>query len=197
MAFLRKSSGIRPKLRKIQPRLKVFSRPRPKARFFAGKLKPVGLIIAGASAWYLFDPSRGKGRRRKVLDMTAGRFRRGGRRLERLGRRVGAEAYGVTQKVTHLKEEEKQFDDVTLANKVMSELFGDPDIPKGDLNITAEDGTVVLVGQVKRPEQIDEIEKRVSNINGVLGVRNLLHTPKTPVPDRATTGNGRARRNNG
>jgi hypothetical protein len=196
MAFLLRKTPVG-KLKRIQTRLKSFGRPQPKRRFLAKGLKPAGLIGAGAITWYLFNPSRGKGRRKKILDMTAGRFRRGGRRLERLGRRVGAEAYGVTQKVTHLKEESKDFDDVTLANKVMSELFGDPEIPKGDVNITAEDGTVVLVGQVKRPEQVNEIEKRVMKINGVQGVRNLLHTPKTPVPDRGTTGNGRGRARKG
>jgi hypothetical protein len=192
MAFLRKTP-IGSKLKRIRPRLKVLGRPQPKRRTLAKGLKPAGLLGVGAIAWYLFDPSRGKGRRKKILDMTAGRFRRGGRRLGRLGRRVGAEAYGVTQKVTHLKEEGKDFDDVTLANKVMSELFGDPEIPKGDVNITAENGTIVLLGQVKQPGQINEIERRVLNINGVQGVRNLLHTPKTPVPDRGMTGTGNGR----
>jgi osmotically-inducible protein OsmY len=178
-------------LRKIPFAGRRFAKPQSRLSSLK-RLKPLGLVGVGAAFIYLFEPSRGNARRKKLLDMTAGRFRRGGRQLERLGRLAGAEAYGVKQKLTHLREEDKEFDDVTLANKVMSEVFSDSDVPKGDINVSAEEGTIVLVGQVQRPEQVNEIEKKVLGVQGVRGVRNQLHLPKTPVPE--TSGNGRSRR---
>jgi osmotically-inducible protein OsmY len=72
--------------------------------------------------------------------------------------------------------------DAVLVSKVESEVFGDPDIPKGGISINAENGIVVLRGQVEDPEQIRRLEQAVGKIDGVLGVENLLHLPGTPAP---------------
>jgi hypothetical protein len=155
MFLLRKVPFVASRFAKPQSRLSQLRR-----------LKPLGWVGLGAAFIFLFDPDRGKGRRKKLFDMTAGRVRRGGRKIER-----------------------KEYDDVTLANKVMSEVFADQDTPKGEINVSAEEGTVVLHGQVQQPEQINEIEKRVLVVQGVRGVRNELHVPETQ-----TAGNGRGRR---
>ena len=137
----------------------------------------------GAALVYFLDPDNGRRRRALARDRTAALFRRFWRRGGRAGRAVTAEAYGVTQKVAHLKEEEKpQPDDVTLARKVETELFRDPDVPKGQININAENGVIVLRGEVEKPDMIDDLVAKARNVQGVRDVENLLHLPETPAP---------------
>jgi osmotically-inducible protein OsmY len=138
--------------------------------------------VAAALA-YFFDPTSGRRRRSVAQDRVAAFFRRGARRTERLGRGVAAEAYGVAQKVTHLKEEEKpQPDDVTLARKVETEIFRDRDIPKGKIDVNAEYGKIVLRGEADTPEMIRDLEDATRKVQGVREVENLLHLPGTPAP---------------
>ena len=135
----------------------------------------------GAALAYFLDPDNGRRRRNMTRDRTLALFRRVGRRSRRMGRGVAAEAYGVTQKATHLREEEKpQPDDVTLARKVETEIFRDADVPKGRINVNAEDGVVVLRGEVERPEMIRDLEEKTRKVQGVRDVENLLHLPGTP-----------------
>ena len=147
-------------------------------------MKIVALAGAlGAALAFFFDPQNGKRRRNMTRDRTFAFFRRLLRRSERMGRGVAAEAYGVSQKVTHLKEEEKpQPDDVTLARKVETEIFRDADVPKGQINVNAEEGVVVLRGEVERPEMIRDLEERTRSVQGVRDVKNLLHLPGSAAP---------------
>jgi osmotically-inducible protein OsmY len=136
----------------------------------------------GALLAYFFDPQNGKRRRHLLADRTAAVFRSGGRHAAQTGRAVAAEAYGVSQKVTHLKEEPKDFDDATLADKVRSEVFRDPQVPKGDINVNVQEGVVQLRGQVERPELIETLVEQTRKVQGVRDVENLLHTPGTEAP---------------
>ena len=98
-------------------------------------------------------------------------------------RRVTARVHALKQKATHLREEEKeQPNDATLAAKVESELFRPADVPKGTIDVNAEDGVVYLRGEVGSTQLIDELEERVRKIQGVRGVENLLHLPGQQAP---------------
>jgi osmotically-inducible protein OsmY len=144
------------------------------------KLRWIGL---GAALTYFFDPEQGRRRRAMARDRVAALLRRTARRGERLGRAASAEAYGVAQKVKHLEEEPKpQPDDVTLARKVETEIFRDADVPKGQINVNAENGKIVLRGEVGQPEMIRDLEERARNVQGVQEVENLLHLPGTEAP---------------
>jgi gas vesicle protein len=138
----------------------------------------------GALLAYFLDPDRGRSRRAQTKDRLMGILRRSGRRAERVGRRMGAEAYGLKQKAAHLREEDKDLDDTTLAHKVESELFIDPAIPKGQINVNVEEGVVVLRGTAA-PEEAEALTKAALGISGVRGVENLLHLPGTPAPNKA------------
>ena len=144
----------------------------------------------GAALMFFFDPQQGRRRRALAKDRTAAFFRRLRRRGERAGRAVSAEAYGVTQKVTHMREEEKELDDVTLARKVETEIFREADAPKGRVDVNAVDGVVFLRGEVERPELIEDLVERTRKVSGVKGVENLLHTPGTPAPTRPEASSG-------
>jgi BON domain len=135
----------------------------------------------GAGLMYFFDAEQGNRRRKMAVDRLGGVFRRGARRAERAGRGVAAEAYGVKQKVTHMREEEKDLDDITLARKVESEIFRDEEAPKGDVNVNVIDGVVYLRGEVGE-DLIKDLEKAAKKVSGVKGVENLLHSPGTPAP---------------
>jgi osmotically-inducible protein OsmY len=136
----------------------------------------------GALLAYFFDPNNGTRRRHTLRDRTAGFFRSTGRQASRAGRGVAAEAYGVSQKVQHLKEEPKTFDDATLADKIRSEVFRGPDVPKGQVNVNVQDGVVQLRGEVPRPELIDDLVAQTRKVQGVREVENLLHLPGTQAP---------------
>jgi osmotically-inducible protein OsmY len=133
----------------------------------------------GALLAYFFDRENGRRRRQQAIDRTTAVARK---RAARAGRGVGSEAYGVAKKVQHLREEPKEFDDSTLADKVRSEAFRGKDVSAGEINVNAQDGVVQLRGEVERPELIDELVDRVRNVQGVREVENLLHLPGTEAP---------------
>jgi hypothetical protein len=148
------------------------------------ELMPVFAIgtALGALLAYFFDPQNGRRRRHELVDRTGARVRAGKRQAARTGRHVAAEAYGVSQRVTHLKEEPKDLDDATLADKVRSEVFRDPNLPKGDVNVNVQDGIVQLRGELEQPELIEDLVERARKVVGVRDVENLLHTPGTKAP---------------
>ena len=143
-------------------------------------IRSVGL---GALMAYFFDPDNGRRRRAMARDRFPAIFRRMSAKAERTGKAVAAEAEAVKQKATHLKEKEKpQPDDVTLARKVETEIFRDAEVPKGQINVNAENGKIVLRGEVEKPEMIQDLEKRTKKVQGVKEVENLLHTPGASAP---------------
>jgi osmotically-inducible protein OsmY len=137
----------------------------------------------GAALAYFFDPQSGKRRRKTTVDRITAYFRRRGARL---ARGIKSEAYGISQKVQHLQEEPKpQPDDATLAHKVETEIFRDADVPKGQINVNAENGVVFLRGEVEQPELIQDLEKKTRKVQGVIDVENLLHVPGQEAPTKA------------
>ena len=146
----------------------------------------LGLIGLGAALSYFFDPQQGRGRRAVTRDRTAAFFRRRVRQGGRLGRAASAQAEGLAQKAKHLEEEPKpQPDDVTLTRKVETEIFRGADIPKGQINVNAENGKIYLRGEVGQPELIKDLEDRARNVQGVQDVENLLHLPGTEAPTKS------------
>lgn len=139
----------------------------------------------GALLAYFFDPQNGTRRRHVAVDRTAALFRTGGRQAARTGRGVAAEAYGISQKVQHLKEEAKDFDDTTLADKIRSEVFRDPDVPKGKVSVNVQNGVVQLRGELPRTELIEDLVAQTRKVQGVRDVENLLHLPGSEAPMHA------------
>ena len=139
----------------------------------------------GALLTYFFDPQNGRRRRALARDRIPAFFRSASRKAGDAGSAVTSEASAAKQKATHLKEEEKpQPDDVTLARKVEPEIFRDADIPKGRINVNAENGKVVLRGEVEQPELIKDLEQRTKKVQGVQEVENLLHVPGAAAPTK-------------
>ena len=145
-------------------------------------MRVIRIAAIGAALTYFLDPNNGRRRRAMARDRILAFFRRTGQRGEQLARGAAAEAYGVTQKVTHMKEEPKPSpDDVTLTRKVETEIFRDADVPKGQINVNVEEGKVVLRGEAPNAEMIDELVAKARKVQGVQGVENLLHLPGEPA----------------
>jgi hypothetical protein len=143
--------------------------------------KLIGVAAAIGALKYFFDPQQGRARRAKLQQKLPAFFRKRVRDAERLGRGAAAGAYGVKQKATHLREEPKEFTDETLAHKVETELFRDADVPKGQINVNAQDGIVQLRGEVPSPDLIEDLVSKASSVQGVKDVENLLHLPGEPA----------------
>jgi osmotically-inducible protein OsmY len=123
----------------------------------------------GAALAYFFDPQNGRARRKEGIKRVV--------RLSQKGRGR------LTAKATALREGPKPPpDDVTLAHQVESEIFRDPDVPKGQINVNAEEGKVVLRGEVNSAEMIEELVSKARKVQGVQEVENLLHTPGETAP---------------
>ena len=132
----------------------------------------------GMALLYFTDPSNGKRRRHTLRDRAGSVGRHGFRRARKLAHHATSDAYGFGQRVVHrLPGPAPDLDDATLVDKVESIVFRDRDVPKGKININAENGVVFLRGQVERPELVEELEARVRKVRGVRGVQNLLHVP--------------------
>lgn len=138
---------------------------------------------AGAALAYFFDPDQGRRRRATARDRAYGALRDAGRLAERGSRLAGSQAYGLSQRITHLRPSAETPNDATLVDRVMSEAFRglDPDL-KGRVNLNAVGGVVYLRGELERPEDIRALEDRVRRTPGVNEVENLLHLPGTPAP---------------
>jgi osmotically-inducible protein OsmY len=133
----------------------------------------------GALIAYFFDPQNGRSRRAEAGQRIPAMLRRTTAKAEQTGKAASAQATAVKAKATHRKEAEKpQPDDVTLARKVETEIFRDAEVPKGKINVNAENGKVVLRGEVEEPSLIEDLEKRTKKIQGVREVENLLTAAK-------------------
>jgi osmotically-inducible protein OsmY len=80
------------------------------------------------------------------------------------------------------REKAPEFDDATIAHRVESVIFRDDAVPKGQINVNAENGRVYLRGTIDDAELITRLERLARDVRGVRGVVNLLHTPGTPAP---------------
>jgi hypothetical protein len=151
-----------------------------------GALIVAGLgVVLGAAMAFLLDPDRGHSRRARYGDKAAALVRRGLRETGHAARVVRATAAGRIAAARHVGGGDPDLNDATLAAKVETELFRDPSLPKGNLNINVERGIVVLRGQVDSDAQRADIEVRAAAILGVWSVRNLTHLPGQPAPHEA------------
>jgi len=142
----------------------------------------LGAALGGALAAFALDPERGRARRARIADQAGALARHASAEIGRMSRRGRSLAAGKLQAARNHGRAETMPNDAALANKVESELFSDPHVPKGQININVEQGTVVLRGELTSQEEIDQVEARIRRIPGVWEVRNLTHTADAPAP---------------
>ena len=144
--------------------------------------RSLGLIGLGATLAHFFDPVSGRRRRKVGLDRVAGMVRSAWRRSQRALRLVMARAYGARKQLEHLQEVPKDLDDATLAQKIETRIFRDPDVPKGQINVNVQEGVAQLRGEVPTPDMLEALVEKTREVQGVREVESLLHLPGTQAP---------------
>ena len=131
---------------------------------------------------YFADQQNGRRRRHVTRDRALSLARQGTRRGRKLVHHVSSDAKGYVERAKHARGgAAEELDDATLVDKVESIVFRDRDVPKGRININAENGVVFLRGEVDSPELVSALEERVAKVRGVRGVKNLLNASASPA----------------
>ena len=142
-----------------------------------------GGLAVGVLLEYFLDPKAGRRRRHTTRDRALSRLRRGERRAITRARRAESHAVGVARRTVNAhRRAEEPLDDLTLAQKVESQLFRRAGVPKGQVSVNAEEGVVFLRGVMQRQEDIERLGEQARRIDGVRAVENLIHPPGTPAP---------------
>lgn len=136
----------------------------------------------GAAAALLFDPDRGHSRRVRLTDQAGALVRRTRRSVGRQRRLLLSRTAGRIAALRARGHASSPANDATLKERIESELLRDRAIPKGAININAEQGIVVLRGEVPDAAMRAKLEERAAAIRGVWYVENLLHLPGEPAP---------------
>ena len=85
----------------------------------------------------------------------------------------------VQEATTPLRHAGREYDDVTLARKVETEILRDAGTSKGSVAVSAQHGVVELRGVIGNEEELQALGEAAAKVSGVKGVNNLLHTPGT------------------
>jgi hypothetical protein len=144
------------------------------------------LVACGVGAlaeYFFFDRQHGARRRHMVRDRTDAALRRRSRDAARRAKYLEGVAEGVAYKAAHavpgVGGHKEPPDDVTLAQKVESIAFRKAGVPKGQVSVNADNAVIYLRGQLESDEQIEKLMRATHAIEGVNGVKNLLHTGPT------------------
>ena len=76
----------------------------------------------------------------------------------------------------------EEMDDQTLADRVRSEIFRDHDAPKGERLRRRPGRRRLPARRGRRQAWIERLGTEARKVQGINGVKNLLHTPGTPAP---------------
>lgn len=134
--------------------------------------------VVGAVAMFFLDPRGGNRRRAMVRDKVA---HAGNVVSDTVPQKVGSVsnmAKGVQQAASsRVGGSHASDDDKTVTDRVMSEVFRDPQLPKGEVNVNTVDHVVYLRGHIEDPTKVEEIEERTRQVPGVKDVINLINRP--------------------
>jgi osmotically-inducible protein OsmY len=154
--------------------IRSLARRRRRKRDVAKEHAPKALLIAAgaaiASVGRIFD----KRRRHAARERAASPMRSGAAAATATAK--ASHGANVARGAAHEAQpaEEREYDDVTLARKVESEIFRPADAPKGDVDVNVHDGIVELRGTVDSDEQSAELAAAAEKVDGVDEVKNLL-----------------------
>lgn len=138
---------------------------------------------AGGAAMYLLGSRR---RRKEAVQRTSAAARHAKDEAVRKADYAAGEARGAAHEAREKVAPPGPKPDITdqdLAGKVETIVFRDERVPKGQINIDAAGGTVVLRGEVPSAEMRDELVQQADAIPEVARVENLLHLPGEPAPN--------------
>jgi osmotically-inducible protein OsmY len=137
-----------------------------------------GAAIGAAAAWFL-DPDNGT-RRRHVVGAKSAKYARqckeqAAGKASLAGSTIKGKASAAAPGTSREPAGER-LNDPALQAKVESEIFREPDAPKGKVSVNVEDGIVFLRGELDDQAKIEDLREAAARVDGVRGVENLLHT---------------------
>jgi hypothetical protein len=150
----------------------------------------VGASI-GALMMFALDPQQGRRRRALMRDRLAHMKNVMTRDVPARAGKRGRFFRGVAKGIVHETTEVLPFnghrlvDNETLVARVRSEVLRDEQIKAGEIHLDAYEGCVTLRGQLEHPESIRRLVHDTAHVEGVREVRNFLHLPGTPPPNKA------------
>jgi osmotically-inducible protein OsmY len=139
----------------------------------------LGAAIGAAAAWFL-DPNDGARRRNVARDKTAKYARQG---KDQATQKASYATSTIKGKATGAapgagrEPAEERLNDAALKAKVESEIFREPDAPKGQVSVNVEEGKVTLRGEVDDPAKIEQLREAAAKVDGVRDVESSLNTP--------------------
>jgi osmotically-inducible protein OsmY len=136
---------------------------------------------AGAAAAHFLDPESGRRRRNLMRDQARSKAGSTASAMQSQAQQAAGVVKGAAHAVTPSGTRLEEADDVTLARKVETEIFRAADAPKGTVSVDVQAGVAYLRGEVPA-EWIDRLAADARRVDGISGVKNLLHTPGTPAP---------------
>ncbi len=166
----------------------VTERGRGRARRNGGPAATMAaLLVAGGvgalAEYFFFDRQHGARRRHMVRDRARAALRRRSRDAVRRAKYLEGVAEGVAYKAAHavpgVGAHNEPPDDITLAQKVESVAFRKAGVPKGQVSVNADNAVIYLRGHLESDAQIEELVRATDAIEGVNGVKNMLHTRPT------------------
>jgi osmotically-inducible protein OsmY len=134
----------------------------------------------GAAAAHFLDPDSGRKRRNQARDQATAKATTAASAVSAQAHSAAGTVKGAASAVTPTRHE--PMDDATLADRVRSEIFRAADAPKGSVSVDVQAGTVYLRGEVSDQAWIDRLGDEARKVEGIGGVKNLLHAPGTPAP---------------
>ena len=135
---------------------------------------------AGAAAAHFLDPDSGRRRRAAARDQATTKASSAASAVQTQAHHAAGTVKGAAHAVTPSRTE--PMDDVTLADRVRSEIFRDAGAPKGSVSVDVQAGVAYLRGEVADQAWIDRLGTDAREVAGITGVKNLLHAPGTPTP---------------
>ena len=93
------------------------------------------------------------------------------RSVDQASRQIDAAGKAVERK---LEQAGQTIDDAALTGKVKSALVAEPGLKSGEINVTTQNGIVVLQGVADTIENRQKAAQVASNVEGVRAVRNEI-----------------------
>ena len=155
-------------------------------------MKPAAALLAaaglGALADHFLSGSRAARNRHEARDRARARVRRRAQTAVRRAKYLEGVGAGFAHRATHvlpgIGASKERLDDVALAQKVESIAFRQARVPKGHVSVNAENGIVYLRGRLERDDEVDALVRATAAVEGVQGVKNLLHTDSSATARR-------------
>ena len=129
----------------------------------------VGWVLA-----YLSDRESGRGRRARLRDQATSMARRARDRAGKLGRHGGNVLVGKLRAAASPPEDRGSTDDVTIADRIKSEVLGRKDLRAGSLLVDVTDGVAHLRGRMDDASRLERVIDLTGEVRGVREVDNLI-----------------------